>query len=167
MDNISAYLIAVKDILILVSPIIIAYISYRSNKKSKEEIRLEIEKSLKEKDAETKQIIQKVNAELKSQKELATWNSSIPQTDEYTRLAGVERYGNICSLTLLINNINAYVDNNNLTLEELQEIKTLLDKVDLPLDDSKLYAYEVTYIIEYNKMIRRIDKMIDTIRPGS
>ena len=47
------YLIALKDVLVVIAPIIIAYISYRSNKKSKEDIRLEIEKSLKEKDAET------------------------------------------------------------------------------------------------------------------
>lgn len=49
----SNYLTALKDVLVVLSPIIVAYISYRSNKKTKEDIRLEIEKSLKEKDAET------------------------------------------------------------------------------------------------------------------
>ena len=52
-----AYLTAIKDILVIISPIIVAYISYRSNKKSKNDIRLEIEKSLKEKDADTSQIL--------------------------------------------------------------------------------------------------------------
>ena len=155
------YLTAIKDILLLLSPIIVAYISYRSNKKTKEDIRLEIEKSLKEKDAETCQIIQKINAELESQKQIATWNLSLPQTNEYTQLAGTERYGNICSLNLLVNNINSYIDSNSLSLVELQEIKMLLNKVMLPLEEDKLYAYEVTYIITYNRLIRRIDKLIE------
>ena len=120
------YLIALKDIMIVLSPILIAYISYRSNKKTKREIQLEIEKSLKEKDAETSQIIQKIYAELESQKQIATWNNSLPQTNEYTQLADTKRYGNICSLTLLVNNINSYIDSNRLSLVELQEVKTLL-----------------------------------------
>lgn len=158
------YLIALKDILVVLSPIIVAYISYRSNKKSKEDIRLEIEKNLKEKDAETYQIVQKINAELESQKQLATWNNSLPKTDEYTQLAGTERYGNICSITQLVNNINCYIDGNNLSLEELQEVKTLLGKIKLPIEEEKLYAYEVTYIIEYNRLIRKIDRMIDELQ---
>ena len=160
----SDYLTALKDVLVVLSPIIVAYISYRSNKKTKEDIRLEIEKSLKEKDAETYQIIQKINAELESQKQIATWNNSLPQTNEYTQLAGTERYGNICSLTLLVNSINSYIDSNSLSLVEL---KTLLSKVVLPLKEEKLYAYEVTYIINYNRLIRRIDKLIDDAQSNS
>ncbi len=155
------YLTALKDVLVVFSPIIVAYISYRSNKKTKEDIHLEIEKSLKEKDAETRQIIGKINAELESQKQLATWNNSLPQTEEYTKLAGTERYGNICSLTLLINNINAYIDGNDLSFEELQEVKTLLGKIVLPTNEETLFTYEVTYIIDYNRLIRKIDKMIN------
>ncbi|MDE6004137.1 MAG: hypothetical protein K2G88_01975 [Oscillospiraceae bacterium] len=158
------YLTALKDVLVVLSPIIVAYISYRSNKKSKEDIRLEIEKSLKEKDAETYQIIQKINAELESQKQLATWNSSLPQTDEYTKLAGIERYGNICSLTQLVNSINCYIDGNNLSLEELHEVKTLLSKIVLPIEEDKLYTYEVTYIIDYNRLNRKIDRMINDLQ---
>ena len=146
-------MINLKDIMIVLSPILIAYISYRSNKKTKREIQLEIEKSLKEKDAETSQIIQKIYAELESQKQIATWNNSLPQTNEYTQLAGTERYGNICSLTLLVNNINSYIDSNRLSLVELQEVKTLLNKVTLPLEEDKLYAYEVIYIINYNRAL--------------
>lgn len=163
----SDYLTALKDVLVVLSPIIVAYISYRSNKKTKEDIRLEIEKSLKEKDAETYQIIQKINAELESQKQIATWNNSLPQTNEYTQLAGTERYGNICSLTLLVNNINSYIDSNDLSLVELQEVKKLLSKVVLPLEEEKLYAYEVTYIINYNRLLRRIEKLIDDAQSNS
>lgn len=154
-------MIALKDILVIFSPIIVAYISYRSNKKTKEDLRMELEKSLKEKDAETQQILQRINAEFESQKQLATWNNSLPQTDEYTKLAGAERYGNICSLTQLINNINMYIDGNNHSLEELMEVKMLLGRVSLPLEEAHLFSYEVPYIIEYNGLMRKIDKLIE------
>ena len=60
-----------KEILLVLTPIIVAYFSYRSNKKSKNEVQQEIEKILQEKNAETSQILQKINAELDSQKQLA------------------------------------------------------------------------------------------------
>ena len=63
-----AYITAIKDILVIATPIIVAIISYRSSKKTERDIRLELEKSLKEKDADTSQILTKINAELESQK---------------------------------------------------------------------------------------------------
>lgn len=154
------YLIALKDVLVVVAPIIIAYISYRSNKKSKEDIRLEIEKSLKEKDAETSQIIQKISAELESQKQLISWNNSMPQTNEYTKLAGTERYGNISALDNLIRNVYNYIDNQSLSTDELEDIKSMLMKVSLPLEEEHLYPYEIPYIIEYKKLLRHIEDLI-------
>jgi len=50
---------------------------------------------------------------------------------------------------------------------ELQEVKMLLSKVVLPLEEDKLYAYEVTYIINYNRLLRRIDKLIEDARSNS
>lgn len=155
-----SYLIAVKDILVVLSPIIVAYISYRSNKKSRKDIKLEIEKNIKEKDAETFQIIQKINAELESQKQLASWNNSLPQTEKYTELAGTERYGNICSLANLINSVTNYINNVPLSIEELNEVKTLLGKINLPLEEEILYAYEIPYIIDYKHLIKSIDTQI-------
>ena len=38
------YLTALKDIVIVLAPIIVAYISYKSNKKPRRDIKLEIEK---------------------------------------------------------------------------------------------------------------------------
>lgn len=154
------YLIALKDVLVVIAPIIIAYISYRSNKKSKEDIRLEIEKSLKEKDAETSQIIQKISAELESQKQLISWNNSMPQTNEYTKLAGTERYGNISSLQDLICKVSNYIDTQDLSAEELEEIKSLLMKVNLPLEEDHLYPYEIPHIIDYRKLLRHIEDLI-------
>jgi len=156
----TTYLIAIKDIMVVLAPIIVAFISYMSNKKSKEDIRLEIEKSLKVKDAETSQIIQKINAELESQKQLVSWNNSVPQTNAYTELAGTERYGNISALQDLICKINNYINTQNLSTEELEEIKSLLMKVNLPLEEDHLYPYEIPYIIDYKKLLRHIKDLI-------
>ena len=73
-----------KDLLVVISPILVAYISYRSNKKTKREIKQAIEKSLHEKEAETVQILAKINSELESQKQMAVWNNSLPRTEKYT-----------------------------------------------------------------------------------
>lgn len=140
-----------KDILVVLSPIVVAYISYRSNKKSKEDIQLEIEKSLKEK-----------NAELESQKQLASWNNSMPQVNEYTELVGVERYGNIGGLIDLIPKVYNYINTRILTVDELREIKNMLLKINLPLNEEHLFPYEIPNIINYNKLIRDIDEMIST-----
>ncbi|MDE5764101.1 MAG: hypothetical protein K2I00_03955 [Ruminococcus sp.] len=154
------YLTALKDILVVLSPIVVAYISYRSGKKTKKDIQRELEKNLKEKDAETFHIIQKINTELESQKQISSWNNSLPKTEEYIGLAGVERYGNITSITQLVLNLNEYISNNNLSLEELQEIKILLSRINLPLEEENLYTYEIPYIISYNRLIRQVDKLI-------
>ena len=161
------YLIAIKDVLVVIAPIIIAYISYRSNKKSKEDIQLEIEKSLKEKGAETSQIIQKINAELESQKQMVSWNNSMPQVNEYTSLSDTERYGNIGGLNDLIIKIRSYINTIPLTVDELTEIKNLLLKINLPLNEEHLFPYEIPNIINYNKLIRDIDEMISNINNPS
>ena len=154
------YLMAIKDILVILSPIVVAYISYRSNKKSKREIQQEIEKSLKEKDAETSQILQKIGAELESQKQLASWNNSLPQTNEYTGLAGTERYGNISALSGMVTSIRASISANLFSLEDLREIKKMLEKITLPGEDENLYPYEIPYFISYKKLVKDIDLMI-------
>ena len=90
MEN---YIIAIKDILVIVVPIIVAYISYRSNKKTARDIHLELEKSLREKDADTTQMLAKINAELESQKQMSSWQNSLPRMDQYVDEIGDIRYG--------------------------------------------------------------------------
>ena len=58
------YITAIKDVLVILAPIIVAYISYRSNKQSQKDIKLEVERITKEKEAEAKQILEKIGAEL-------------------------------------------------------------------------------------------------------
>lgn len=151
---------ALKDILVVLSPIIVAYISYRSNKNSKREIRQDIEKTVREKDAETTQILQRISAELESQKQLASWNNSLPQTNEYTSLAGSERYGNISSLSAMISSIRSSIDANLFSTEELYELKRMLEKINLPSENDSLYPYEITYLMAYKKLIKDIDAIL-------
>ena len=156
----SEYLVALKDILVVLSPIIVAYISYRSNKKSRKAIQLEIEKSLKEKDAETSQLLQRIAAELESQKQLAVWNNSLPQTNEYAQLAGIERYGNISAIAGLVNAIRGSIESGTFTQEDIAEVQLLLKKVKIPSEAEELYPYEIPHIVAYKKLQREIDAMV-------
>lgn len=92
------YITAIKDILVVVAPIIVAFLSYKSSKKTERDIRMEIEKSLKEKDAETAQMLAKINAELESQKMLTSWQNSLPQTEKYVEHIGIIRNSNVSSI---------------------------------------------------------------------
>ena len=154
------YLMVLKDLLVVLSPIVVAYISYRSNKKSKREIQREIEKTVKEKDAETFQMLQRIGAELESQKQLASWNNSLPQTNEYTSLAGPERYGNISALAGMVNSIESSINANLFSIEDLRELKKMMEKIKLPGEDESLYPYEIPYLISYKKLVKDIDIMI-------
>lgn len=158
-----AYLTAIKDILVIASPIIVAYISYKSNKKTKHDIHLELEKSLKEKNADTSQILAKINAELESQKQLISWNSSLPQKDKYIDQIEILRYGNIAGLPDLTMKVSSYIERNNLQLQELTDIHDMLLKIKLPLDEDELYPYEIPIIIDFRKLLHIIEGKIATL----
>ena len=158
-----AYLTAIKDILVIASPIIVAYISYKSNKKTKHDIHLELEKSLKEKNADTSQILAKINAELESQKQLISWNSSLPQKDKYIDQIEILRYGNIAGLPDLTMKVSSYIGRNNLQLQELTDIHDMLLKIKLPLDEDELYPYEIPIIIDFRKLLHTIEGKIATL----
>ena len=158
-----AYITAIKDILVIASPIIVAYISYRSNKKTKHDIHLELEKNLKEKDADTSQILAKINAELESQKQLISWNSSLPQKDKYIEQIEILRYGNIAALPDLTNKVFSYIERNNLQLQELSDIHDMLLKIKLPLSEDELYPYEIPILIDFRKLLHTIEEKINTL----
>ena len=84
----------------------------------------------------------------------------MPQTNEYTKEIGVERYGNISGLNYLITTINEYINQNALFPDELIYIKNMLLKVNLPLDEEHLYPIEKPYLINYKKLLKRIDDLI-------
>lgn len=159
-----AYITAIKDILVILVPIIVAFISYRSSKQSQKDIKLEVERITKEKEAETKQILEKIGAELESQKQLLSWQNSLPQTNEYTKLIDTKRFGNVSALPQLCQSINIIL-NSNPSVEALTELLRMLDRIDLPNDDSELYPHEVPILLSYkiakNSIEMHLSRLVD------
>jgi len=147
-------------LLYILSTIIIAYINYRSNKKTRKDIQLELEKSLKEKDAETSQILLRIAAELESQKQLAIWKDSLPQTNEYTQLVGIERMGNMTAIAGLVSAIRSSIESGAYTQDDIAEVQNLLRKVKIPSEVEELFPYEIPHIVAYKKLQREIDEMM-------
>lgn len=159
------YIEIAKDFLVILSPVIVAYISYRSNKKTRRDIKLELEKNLKEKDADTAQMLEKINAELESQKQITMWQSSLPQTDKYIEKVGIERYTNISNLYDLVDKMQPILSRESITLEELKSIKEMLLKIRLPVDEEVLYPFEIPYIVAFRSLLKQIDNMIEDRTP--
>ena len=153
------YLIALKDILVISIPIIVAFISYKGSKKSQKDIKLEVERITKEKEAETKQILEKIGAELESQKQLLSWQNSLPQTNEYTKLIETKRFGNISALPQLCQSIYVIL-NSNPSLDALTELTRMLERIDLPGEDSELYPHEVSILLSYKMARNSVDVQI-------
>jgi len=158
----NTYLIAIKDVLVVLAPIVVAYISYRSSKKTQGDIKLEVERITKEKEAETKQILDKIGAELESQKQLMTWENSIPQTNEYSNQIGAKRFGNVSALPKLCQDVMAIL-NSNPSVEIVNELNNLLDRIDLPNDEEELFPHEVPILFNYMLMREAVNAYIRTI----
>lgn len=156
------YLTAIKDVLVIVAPIIVAYISYRSNKQSRKDIKIEVERITKEKEVETKQILDKIGAELESQKQLLSWQNSLPQTNEYTKLIDTKRFGNISALPQLCQSINLIL-NSNPSLDALTELNKMLERIDLPDEESELFPHEVPIILNYKMARNSIDMHLNRL----
>ena len=156
------YITAIKDILVVVAPIVVAYISYRINKKTTRDIRLELEKSLKEKDADTTQMLTKINAELESQKQIISWQNSLPRVDCYVNQMDQIRYGNISALPDLTQKVTTYISRNDLPLEELKDIHAMLLKIKLPTNETELYPFEIPIMIDFKKMLHTIEEKISS-----
>lgn len=150
------YLTDIKDFLVVVVPIIVAYISYRSNKKSREDIKIEVEKFTREKEVETKQILDKIKAELESQKQLAIWQNSMPQTNEYLNLLDKKRSGHISAMPKLCQDIDVVLQSCP-SAETLIEMNKMLDRIDLPKDDEELFPHEVVIILNYRILRKNIN----------
>ena len=88
---------------------------------------------------------------------------SLPKSDEYVNQIDILRYGNIAGLTDLTNKVSSYIDRNNLQLQELSDIRDMLLKIKLPLDEAELYPYEIPIIIEFRKLLYTIEEKIDSL----
>ena len=156
------YMEAIKDILVVLSPVVIAYMSYRSNKKTRRDIKLEVERITKEKEAETKQILDRIGAELESQKQLITWQNSMPQTNEYLGLLDKKRAGHVSALSKLCLDIHAILLSGP-SVEMLNELNQMLDRIELPNDDEDLFPHEVPIILNYKMMRKEINNHLQQL----
>lgn len=150
------YLTALKDVLIVLTPIAVAVISYFSSKKTRNDIKLEVEKVTKEKEAETKQILDRIGAELESQKQLLSWQNSLPQTNDYTNLLDTKRFGHVSALPKLCQDIYTLL-NTQPTAEALVELNEMLDRIELPKDEDDLFPHEVPIILNYKMTRNAVD----------
>ena len=124
-------------------------------------MKLELDKSLKEKDADTAQMLAKINAELESQKQLLSWQNSFPMVDNYVNQMDQIRYGNISGLPDLTRKVSNYITQNDLPLQELKDIYTMLRKINLPKNEEELYPFEIPVMIDFQKMLHTIETMIE------
>lgn len=157
-----AYLIAIKDILVVLIPVVVAFISYKGSKKSQKDIKREVEKITKEKEAETKQLLEKISAELESQKQLLSWQNSLPQTNEYTNLIDKKRFGHISALPQLCQSVNLIL-NANPSLEVLLELAKMLDRIELPNDEIDLFPHEVPILLNYKMVRKNVDFLTNSL----
>ena len=158
-----AYLTALKDMLVVVAPIIVAYISYRTSKKSQNDIKLEVEKITKEKEAETKQILDRIGAELESQKQLITWQNSLPQTNDYLNLLDKKRAGHISALPKVCQDISAMLQLCP-SMEMLTDLNQMLDRIEVPKDDEDLFPHEVPILLNYKLLRQEINNRLHCLR---
>ena len=158
-----AYLTALKDLLVIATPIVVAYISYRTGKKTQRDIKLEVERITKEKEAETKQILDKISAELESQKQLLTWQNSLPQTNKYTDLLETKRFGNVSALPKLCQDIYTLLQSCP-AVEALEELNRMLDRIELPKDNEDLFPHEVPIIMSFKTARKAVNGYIQAAR---
>ena len=119
---------AIKDIVLITVPIITAYLTYRSNKKSKKELNDELEVRLREQDNETANEIKKMQKQMEVRNMESSWDSSTPTTQKYLEEVGHKRCGNVMNLQSLIPPVRWEVEQ-SYDLGELKMIREMLLKI--------------------------------------
>ncbi len=154
------YFEIIKDFIVVLTPIIAAYLSYKNGKKTRKDIKIEIEKMKEEKEAETNQMIKKISAELSSQEHLISWQNSMPQTNEYLNGIDVKRRGNVSNLHNLVVQLEAWLVNYQPSRKELNDLSQMLGKITLPYNEEELFPYEIPILLEYRALVEKIGKLI-------
>ena len=152
----------IKDIVLIVVPIITAYLTYRSNKKSKKELNNELEVRLREQDNETANEIKKMQKQMEVRNMESSWDSSTPTTQKYLEEVGYKRCGNVMNLQSLISFVRWEVEQNS-DLCELEMIREMLLKIELPFDEEHLLPHEIPHLIQFKKLLTFLEQKISNI----
>ena len=107
-------------------------------------------------------MLTKINAELESQKQIISWQNSLPRVDCYVNQMDQIRYGNISALPDLTQKVTTYISRNDLPLEELKDIHAMLLKIKLPTNETELYPFEIPIMIDFKKMLHTIEEKISS-----
>lgn len=150
----------VKDIVLLIIPIITTWLTYRTNKKSKNELNNELAVYLKKQDNATANEIKKMQKELDVQNMRSSWESSTPLTQKYMEEIEPLRVGNVMNLPNLISAIDQEIKKTN-DLKELKFIKEMLLKIELPFEEEHLLPHELPNLIHFKKLLNYLDQKIE------
>lgn len=149
-----------------VGPIIVAFISYISNKKYRKDLINELDVRLIEKDKETASEIQKISALLERDKQKTSWEKI---TDifkdtllEHIKKIGYTRYADNSDIPLLVNQIDSLINSTNISSDDLKELLKLLNRINLPLNDDILYASEIMNLFHYKRLKNILNKKYQT-----
>ena len=144
----------VKDIMLLIIPVITTWLTYRTNKKSKKELNNELAVYLKKQDNATANEIKKMQKEVEVQNMRSSWESSTPLTQKYMEEIEPLRAGNVMNLPTLISAIDQEIKETN-NLKELKFIKEMLLKIELPFEEEHLLPHELPNLIHFKKLLRQ------------
>ena len=150
----------VKDIVLLIIPIITTWLTYRTNKKSKKELNNELAVYLKKQNNATANEIKKMQKELEVQNMRSSWESSTPLTQKYMEEIEPLRVGNVMNLPNLISAIDQEIKKTN-DLKELKFIKEMLLKIELPFEEEHLLPHELPNSIHFKKLLNYLDQKIE------
>lgn len=152
----------IKDVVLIVVPIITAYLTYRSNKKSKKELNHELEIRLREQDNETANEIKKMQKQMEVRNMESSWDSSAPTTQKYLEEVGFKRCGNVMNLQNLVPSVRGEIEQSS-DLEELKEIREMLLKIELPFDEEHLLPYEIPLLIQFRRLLAFLEQKISIL----
>lgn len=132
----------VKDIVLAISgivvPILVAWINFKQNKKTRNDIDNELYK-------------------IRSQ-------NNLKQSKKYNKKMGIIRSGNICDGEILANNILLYLESHpSLKVEELKSIQNKINRIKLPNDQEELYPWEIIPLLKIEEVKHKIEERINTL----
>ena len=151
----------IKDLVLVLIPIITAVMQYKSNKKSRKEIMNELNARLIEKDKETSNEIQKMMVVLENHKQQTCWENSMEVTSEYLKeIIGTKRYSNVSYLQTLTTEIYNFLNSGHYNLKSLQELKRMLSRMQTPMNENELYPIEIINLFNYKQALKTLDEKI-------
>lgn len=105
--------------------------------------------------------------ELESYKQKSCWDNSSKVSEdilrEYSKEIGAARCCNVQQLTALCQQIIPCINSDN-SIDVLEDLLNLLNKIILPSDEEKLYSIEIMHLFLYKKLKRNLEQKIKELK---